>query len=243
MEENLTTTNNQLKALDGLADYSEEPVSTDTQHVQPVDNYGSAFAPYFMSLSMWVGGLMIFFGIYLDYQKKIRILSKDSDHVVLRAFVFMLLGLLQAVLLAFVIHHVLGIKVANLGMLYLSCCLVSLTFISIIQFCLVHLGDAGKFVALLLLILQLTSCAGTFPIETCPTFFQKLYPFMPMTYSVRLFKEALAGTWNGSVTKDVLILVAIMVVFTLATTLLSAYRDRHKIKEMMENGPEAVLNK
>ena len=87
MEENLTTTNNQLKALDGLADYSEEPVSTDTQHVQPVDNYGSAFAPYFMSLSMWVGGLMIFFGIYLDYQKKIRILSKDSDHVVLRAFV------------------------------------------------------------------------------------------------------------------------------------------------------------
>lgn len=243
VEENLTTTNNQLKALDGLADYSEEPVSTDTQHVQPVDNYGSAFAPYFMSLSMWVGGLMIFFGIYLDYQKKIRILSKDSDHVVLRAFVFMLLGLLQAVLLAFVIHHVLGIKVANLGMLYLSCCLVSLTFISIIQFCLVHLGDAGKFVALLLLILQLTSCAGTFPIETCPTFFQKLYPFMPMTYSVRLFKEALAGTWNGSVTKDVLILVAIMVVFTLATTLLSAYRDRHKIKEMMANGPEAVLNK
>ena len=243
VEENLTTTNNQLKALDGLADYSEEPVSTDTQHVQPVDNYGSAFAPYFMSLSMWVGGLMIFFGIYLDYQKKIRILSKDSDHVVLRAFVFMLLGLLQAVLLAFVIHHVLGIKVANLGMLYLSCCLVSLTFISIIQFCLVHLGDAGKFVALLLLILQLTSCAGTFPIETCPTFFQKLYPFMPMTYSVRLFKEALAGTWNGSVTKDVLILVAIMVVFTLATTLLSAYRDRHKIKEMMANGPESVLNK
>lgn len=243
VEENLTTTNDQLKALDGLADYSEEPVSTDTQHVQPVDNYGSAFAPYFMSLSMWVGGLMIFFGIYLDYQKKIRILSKDSDHVVLRAFVFMLLGLLQAVLLAFVIHHALGIKVANLGMLYLSCCLVSLTFISIIQFCLVHLGDAGKFVALLLLILQLTSCAGTFPIETCPTFFQKLYPFMPMTYSVRLFKEALAGTWNGSVTKDVLILVAIMVVFTLATTLLSAYRDRHKIKEMMANGPEAVLKK
>ena len=81
---------------------------------------------------------MIFFGIYLDYQKKIRILSKDSDHVVLRAFVFMLLGLLQAVLLAFVIHHALGIKVANLGMLYLSCCLVSLTFISIIQFCLVR---------------------------------------------------------------------------------------------------------
>ena len=243
VEENLTTTNDQLKALDGLADYSEEPVSTDTQHVQPVDNYGSAFAPYFMSLSMWVGGLMIFFGIYLDYQKKIRILSKDSDHVVLRAFVFMLLGLLQAVLLAFVIRHALGIKVANLGMLYLSCCLVSLTFISIIQFCLVHLGDAGKFVALLLLILQLTSCAGTFPIETCPTFFQKLYPFMPMTYSVRLFKEALAGTWNGSVTKDVLILVAIMVVFTLATTLLSAYRDRHKIKEMMANGPESVRNK
>ena len=45
MEENLTTTNDQLKALDGLADYSEEPVSTDTQHVQPVDNYGFPHSP------------------------------------------------------------------------------------------------------------------------------------------------------------------------------------------------------
>lgn len=243
VEEKTNSTNDQLKALDGLSDYSEEPVSTDTEHVQPVANYGSAFAPYFMSLSLWVGGLMIFFGIYLDYQKKIRILSKDSDHVVLRAFVFMLLGLFQAVLLAFVIRHALGIEVAHLGMLYLSCCLVSLTFISIIQFSLVHLGDAGKFVALFLLILQLTSCAGTFPIETCPTVFQKLYPFMPMTYSVRLFKEALAGNWDSSVTKDALILVVIMVVFTLATTMLSAYRDRHKIKEIVANGPESILNK
>ncbi len=243
VEEKTNSTNDQLKALDGLSDYSEEPVSTETEHVQQVANYGSAFAPYFMSLSLWVGGLMIFFGIYLDYQKKIRILSKDSDHVVLRAFVFMLLGLFQAVLLAFVIRHALGIEVAHLGMLYLSCCLVSLTFISIIQFSLVHLGDAGKFVALFLLILQLTSCAGTFPIETCPTVFQKLYPFMPMTYSVRLFKEALAGNWDSGVTKDALILVAIMVVFTLATTMLSAYRDRHKIKEIVANGPESILNK
>lgn len=54
VEENLTTTNDQLKALDGLADYSEEPVSTDTQHVQPVDNYGSAIRPLLYE-SVYVG--------------------------------------------------------------------------------------------------------------------------------------------------------------------------------------------
>lgn len=242
VDDNLKSTGQQLGALDGLSEYTGSPVNTDTQYFEPVANYGSAFAPYFMSLSMWVGGLMIFFGIYLDYERKIKILSKSSDHVVVRAFVFMLLGLLQAVLLAFVIQHVLGIAVNHTAMLYFSCCLVSLSFISIIQFCLVHLGDAGKFVALLLLILQLTSCAGTFPVETTPAFFQKLYSFMPMTYSVQLFKEALSGTWNTIATRAVLVLAGIMIVFTLLTTLLSAYKNRQKIKKTIKSSGNQTVS-
>ena len=152
----------------------------------------------------------------------------------------MLLGLMQAVLLAFVIKHVLGITVNNPAMLYFACCLVSLSFISIIQFCLVHLGDAGKFVALLLLILQLTSCAGTFPVETTPTFFQKLYPLMPMTYSVQLFKEAISGTWNSIATKAVIVLASVMIVFTLITMFLSAYRDRQKIKKALNTATDTI---
>lgn len=238
VNDTVADTNSQLGALDGLADYTAAPVATDTSYVFPVANYGTAFAPYFMSLSLWVGGLMIFFGIFLDYNKKIKTLSKDSDRIILRDFVFLIIGLAQAGLLAFVIKYALHLTVNNMGLLIFACCLVSMAFISIIQFCIVHLGDVGKFVSLLLLILQLTSCAGTFPIETVPKFFKVLYPYMPMTYSTLLFKEAISGEWNSIALKSTLILAGICIVFTIITMILSSKKYAKSIKDAIESANE-----
>ena len=213
VDDSVKDTNEQLKALAGLPDYSSEPVSTLTEYVQPVENYGSAFAPYFMGLSLWVGGLMIFFGIYLDYHKKISKLTKDSASPLVRQLCFIGISSLQGILLAVVIEFILGITVNNTALLFLSCWLVSLTFMAIVQFCIMNLGDAGKFVALLLLILQLTSCAGTFPLETQSNFFQVINKFLPMTYSTLLFKEAISGEAGTQALHNILIITAYLVVF------------------------------
>lgn len=201
VDDSVADTNEQLKALDGLADYvGDEPVTTETEYVQPVENYGSAFAPYFMCLSLWVGGLMIFFGIYLDYKRKIPSLSKDSKYPVRRGLAFIGISAAQGIALALIIKFALGIVVNNFALLIASCVLVSLTFMAIIQFFLMFTGNIGKFVALFLLILQLTSCAGTFPLETQSNFFIVINKFLPMTYSTQLFKEAISGTagsWAG----------------------------------------------
>ncbi|MEG0157628.1 MAG: YhgE/Pip domain-containing protein, partial [Anaerovoracaceae bacterium] len=74
-------------------------------------NYGTAFAPYFLSLSLWVGGLIIFFGIYLDVDKRYKYLCRDSENKVIRSFVYLLLGLAQAVVLSLVIKFGLGLEV------------------------------------------------------------------------------------------------------------------------------------
>lgn len=227
VDESVKDTNEQLKALDGLADYAEEPVSTETKYIQPVENYGSAFAPYFMCLSLWVGGLMIYFGIYLDYNRKIKSLTKDSNRIILRTLSFGLISMAQGVLLAIVIKDILHIVVNNPFMLFMSCILVSLTFMTIIQFCIVNLGDAGKFVSLLLLILQLTSCAGTFPIETQTGFFRAINKILPMTYSTQLFKEAISGTSGSNAGKSALILALFFAVF-LAMTLIFSHSSLKK---------------
>ncbi len=227
VDESITDTNIQLNALDGLADYAEEPISTVTEYVQPVENYGSAFAPYFMCLSLWVGGLMIYFGIYLDYNRKIKSLTKDSNRIILRTLSFGLISMAQGVLLAIVIKDILHIVVNNPLMLFMSCILVSLTFMTIIQFCIINLGDAGKFVSLLLLILQLTSCAGTFPIETQSGFFRVINKILPMTYSTQLFKEAISGTAGSNAGKSAIILAAFFVVF-LALTLMFSHSSLKK---------------
>lgn len=220
VDDSVADTNEQLKALDGLADYvGDEPVTTETEYVQPVENYGSAFAPYFMCLSLWVGGLMIFFGIYLDYKRKIPSLSKDSKYPVRRGLAFIGISAAQGIALALIIKFALGIVVNNFALLIASCILVSLTFMAIIQFFLMFTGNIGKFVALFLLILQLTSCAGTFPIETQSNFFIVINKFLPMTYSTQLFKEAISGTAGSWAGKNALVLIAFLAVFVIITAI------------------------
>lgn len=220
VDDSVADTNEQLKALDGLADYvGDEPVTTETEYVQPVENYGSAFAPYFMCLSLWVGGLMIFFGIYLDYKRKIPSLSKDSKYPVRRGLAFIGISAAQGIALALIIKFALGIVVNNFALLIASCILVSLTFMAIIQFFLMFTGNIGKFVALFLLILQLTSCAGTFPLETQSNFFIVINKFLPMTYSTQLFKEAISGTAGSWAGKNALVLIAFLAVFVIITAI------------------------
>lgn len=214
----------EVTALNGLSDFVKEPVTIETSPIVGVPNYGTAFAPYFLSLSLWVGGLIIFVGIYYDPDNKFKILSRSSEKRVLRSFIYLVLGLVQALVLAVVVLFGLGLEVVNIPLYLFSCSLVSLVFIAIIQFFMVFLKDAGKLISMVLLILQLTSCGGTFPMETVPKLFQKLYPFMPMTYSVDLFKNTITEVNHASLIHNSMVLGAILLVFMILTVLGSIVR-------------------
>ncbi len=214
--------------LKGIEDFAEKPLDVKKDELNYVPNYGTAFAPYFLSLSLWVGGLIIFFGIYLDIDKRFKYLCRDSENVIIRSFSYLGLGIAQALVLALVIKYALGLEVDNFALYLLSCCLVSIVFISIIQFCLVHLKDMGKFIAIFLLILQLTSCGGTFPMETVPSFFNLMYPYMPMTYSVDLFKEVITGSTGGNMSEDIFILTLMMIAFMGGTLVVSLIKNRRR---------------
>lgn len=215
VDDSVADTKGQLKKLNGLPEYAEEPVSTDTQYLQPVANYGSAFAPYFMGLSLWVGCLMIFFGIYLDYHRKLERLSCGSKKRYLMAGAFGAVASVQGIALALMIKYILGITVNNMGLLVASCVLTSITFLFIIQFFVVYTGNIGKFIVMLLLILQLTSSAGTFPIETQTQFFIFINKVLPMTYSTQLFKEAISGTAGHWAAYNAEILALFLLAFAL----------------------------
>jgi putative membrane protein len=210
-----------LKTTNGLADYASAPVRVAASPINPVPNYGTAFTPYFVSLSLYVGALIMFVGIYLDNDEKIKLLSRNSEHRYKRVAIFSLIGVAQAVALAVLVQFGLGLKIAHPAAFYLSCILASAVFIAIVEFFFLCLKDAGKFLSMLLLILQLTSCGGTFPMETVPKFFNVLYPFMPMTYSVKLFKETISGSLGSASASDALVLacfgigfIALTIVFT-----------------------------
>lgn len=227
INEKLSETSEQLEVLNGLGDYVENPVTITRESTDPVPNYGTAFAPYFLSLSMWVGALVIFVGIYFDTDGKFRVLSRESDRVVVRSFAYLLIALIQAILLGAILKYFLGLEINHMALYFFSCCLISLVFIAIVQFLMVVFKDVGKFLSIALLILQLTSCGGTFPMETVPKFFNILYPFMPMTYSVKLLKEAISGAGTLDIAENIWVLAGLLVVF-MGLTVLYAIVKRKK---------------
>lgn len=235
VEDGINEANEKLCPLKDLGKYGSKPIKVKYDAVEPVPNYGTSFAPYFMSLSLWVGGIIILFGIYYDTEGTFKLLSRNSTKPRLRAFAFFGLGLLQGIVLGFILIHMLNLHVNHLGYYYMSICLVSLVFVTIIQFLMIVLKDIGKFLALLLLILQLTSCGGTFPMETVPKFFNVLYPYMPMTYSVRLFKETISGVNLSGLPGTVSILIGLFVIFALLTifydVITTLFKRKNKTKK------------
>jgi putative membrane protein len=171
------------------------PVSVTNKSYDLVANYGSGFAPYFISLALWVGALLSFFVI--DFDKK----PMTKAITIARYIIIAIIGIAQAIILDLVLKNVLGLSVINQWQYYAFTILMSLTFMSILQLLIQQLANIGRYTAIILLILQLTSAAGTFPKETLPMFFQIINPLLPMTYSILgirdiLFTNDLSNLWS-----------------------------------------------
>lgn len=217
IDNGIDTSKDELENLEGLSEYAADPVQIDEQDYAEVNTYGLSFAPFFMSISLWIGAFIIYIVLYYDPEDRFGILGRHSKHRFIRVGLYGLLAIAQALILGVLLKWALGFTVTNIWLYYGSCILVSLVFLSIMQFFIFNFGDVGKFIALLLLILQLASSGATFPIETVPPFFQTLNEFMPMTYSIKLFREALISIDMPVLTQNLGILISIWLVFLLGT--------------------------
>ncbi len=233
VNDTIHSTEDKLASLEGLPDFAKAPVFKNEEAVYPVANYGTAFAPYFLCLSLWVGALIMFFGIYFDPENKFKILSRNSDKKILRCVIYLLIGFIQAIVLGVVLKYCLGLAINNNLLYYFAICLFSLVSIAIVQFLLIFFKDAGKILAIVMLILQLTSCGGTFPMETVPKIFNILSPFMPMTYAVNLLKEAISGTASTYALQNSLVLIGILVVFIVLIIICGFIKNKNIVNHQL----------
>lgn len=193
-----------------MGEFVSEPLVINQQPINPVKDYGTGFAPYFISLSLWIGALMMFFVITDKVQGDIH--ATPASLVIGKFLSYGYIGIMQAVL-ASVVVLILGLRPANIPLYFLFNILLSFVFIAIMQSLIFLLGQVGRLLSIILLILQLTACAGTFPLELVPKFFKILNPFMPFTYSVSGLREIISGVDYSVIAKDSIILIAIMFVF------------------------------
>jgi putative membrane protein len=183
------------------------PVQVTTKREHPVPNYGTGFAPYFIPLALWVGALMAYFLVRPLGGRALASTLADPYVALSGLWPAVLITWVQAVVLLLVLQFALGLDpVLPLG-LYVFTLVAALAFTALLQFLAAALGTAGKFVAVVLLMLQLTSSAGTFPVEIVPRFFQVINPFLPMTYVVTGLRQAISGGSLSAVALNALILL------------------------------------
>lgn len=182
-----------LQATDGLATAVGNGVETVAEPFDEIPNYGESFAPYFLNVSLWVGALTCMLTIYYDYKRTVKTLGPMSRKPLIRFFFFLGIAIAQAVICGLVGQFGLGLDINLPAAYYLGLIATAITYMLIVECLMVNLGDVGKFLSMVLMVLQLTATGGTFPTELNPGFFQAINPFLPMTYNIQLMKEAISG--------------------------------------------------
>jgi putative membrane protein len=202
-----------------------DPVQLAGRSLHAAPNYGTGFAPYFIPLSLWVGA-MVAYMIIQPLNRRALSTGASAWRIALAGLLPVAsLGLLQVTALMSVLHWGLGLEMANAAGTVGFLALVTCCFAAIIQWLNARFGAAGRILVLAVLMLQLTSAGGTYPVQTSPGFFNAIHPFLPMTYVVEALRRLITGGGAGPVWQACAVLLA-FTAGALALTALSARRKQ-----------------
>ncbi|WP_301107220.1 YhgE/Pip domain-containing protein [Sporosarcina sp.] len=183
-------TASEVKPTDKTYEMAASPVEVQQESINKVPNYGTGFAPYFLSLGLFVGALLL--SIVFPMMEPATTPTGAFRWFTSKVSVLAVVGLIQALLAVVVVKYALGMETINTPLFILTAIITSYTFIAIVQMLVSIFGDPGRFMAILILILQLTTSAGTFPLELIPSQLKIFNTLLPMTYSVQAFKASIS---------------------------------------------------
>ncbi|HEY4554299.1 MAG TPA: YhgE/Pip domain-containing protein [Bacillaceae bacterium] len=206
-----------------------EPVEVDKKAIDKVDNYGTGFAPYFLSLGLFVGALLM--SIVFPLREPAGVPRSGFSWFIGKFGVVAIIAIIQSLLAVAIMLFGLKMEVASVPLFILSTIITSLCFMAIVQFLVTLLGDPGRFVAILILILQLTTSAGTFPLELIPHQLQAFNAFLPMTYSVKAYKAVISSGDIAFMRVNLWILAGYISVFMAMTWIFFRYKFKSLRKE------------
>jgi putative membrane protein len=169
------------------------PIQSITHALNPVSKYGQGFVPYFVPLSLWVGAIMLTFLVRLR-EGRWRLSPVPGPVVALGKLVLLwILAAFQAIIASVVVVYGLGLSVEHVSWFFGFNIFTSITYASVMFLFIALLGTSkGRFAGIIMLVLQLTSSGGTFPIDLVPSFFQAVHPYVPMSYAVDELRNIIA---------------------------------------------------
>ncbi|QUG82954.1 YhgE/Pip domain-containing protein [Bacillus nitratireducens] len=222
-----------VKGTDKTYDMFASPVKVKVEKMAEVPNYGTGFTPYFLSLGLFVGALLL--SIVYPLRDTVGVPKSGFSWFISKFGVLLSVGIIQAIVADVILLFGLGVEVQSIPYFILFSIVTSLAFIALIQCLVTAFGDAGRFIAIITLIMQLTTSAGTFPLELIPKFLQPFNAWLPMTYSVSGFKAVVSSGDFNFMWQNIGILMIFIVVLSLGTIASLSWMHKRQFKNIAEN--------
>ncbi|WP_046958355.1 YhgE/Pip domain-containing protein [Bacillus wiedmannii] len=223
----------EVKGTDKTYDMFASPVKVKTEKMAEVPNYGTGFTPYFLSLGLFVGALLL--SIVYPLRDTVGVPKSGFSWFISKFGVLLSVGIIQAIVADIILLFGLGVEVQSMPYFILFSIVTSLAFIALIQCLVTAFGDAGRFIAIITLIIQLTTSAGTFPLELIPKFLQPFNAWLPMTYSVSGLKAVVSSGDFNFMWQNVGILMIFIVVLSLGTIVSLTWMHKRQFRNIVEN--------
>lgn len=190
-----------------------QPVKQTQKNYSNVDNNGTGMTPYMMSVGLFVG--MITFSVIYDFVTVAKKPRSGFAWWAQKQAVNIPVWIAQALILTTLLLLVNGLQPKNVPLLYVAALVVAFAFNQFVLLFSILFGKLGSGLMIIALVLQLSASAGSYPIELSNGFFQAIHPWIPMTFSVHAFREAISI--GGSLTGDLLVLLSIGVLSMVLT--------------------------
>lgn len=194
-----------------VAEFMHSPVQLETKNFYRVENYGSAMAPFYTNLAIWVGGIVLIaiFKMEVDKDEKIKSFTVTQGYFG-RWILYITTGLIQALIICLGDIYLLKIQCKNPAAFVFAGLFASFVYVNLIYALSITFKHIGKALSVILVILQIPGSAGTYPIEMTPAFFQFVHPLLPFTYGINAMREAIAGIYGMHYWKNILSLAVFL---------------------------------
>lgn len=220
-----------------LGSFISSPVNLETVGIYEIENYGSAMAPFYTILALWVGALILVAIIHVKVEPEEGIENiKPYQAYFGRYILFFLIGQVQTLITVFGDLFYIRIQCHNPFLFWLAASISSLVFTLFIYSLTVAFGNVGEALAIVVMVIQVAGAGGTFPIEVLPNVYQNVYKFLPFPYGMNAMRETIGGIYQMDYWKYIAGL-AIYIVISLFIGLVLSIPFR-RMNDMIEKSKE-----
>ncbi len=207
----------------GLASFLSSPTVLERHEVFPMANNGSAMAPFYLSLAIWIGCIfeVALVRTSVSDERRAKVEAATGKPLTAnqcylgRYFTFALISLCQTTILMLGAILFLRIQCDHPFLLIASGWVASLVFSNIIYTLVLSFGRVGEALAVVGLVAQIAGAGGVFPVQVSGPVFVAIYPWLPFSHSMLAFESCIAGIYGNQLIVALAELAALIIPFLL----------------------------